>query len=233
MRTDEGTQLWPWITNTENIPLSRWGRTLSPGEVAVGLTQLFQDKVLIVLAANISGEGLQLIWYFSAIPLPLSFFPLYPSPLLPPFCPQFFCWIMNCICRLLAFFCMFCYCSLCSKHPVAIRTTLLFRVNFGLWKAEVPLFSTANQDFYCYVNISKIMELLERKKSQYVIFLHFVTEAVSQHFLSWLLSFQTSLQVGGNCLSSSEPEARDWHLLKWNTPHSLHFLEKPQAFPSS
>lgn len=102
-----------------------------------------------------------------------------------------------------------------------------------LWKAKAPLFSTANQDFYSCVIISKMMELLERKKCQYVIFLYFMTEADSQHFLAWLLFLHTSAQVRGNCLSSSELEARDWHLLKWNTPHSLHFLIKPQALPSS
>lgn len=226
------------MTNTENFPVSSKGRTPWPREIPVVLTQLFQHKVLIIVAPNINGEGVQVIRYFSAIPLPLSFFLLYPSPLFQPFYhfpTQLFSW--SCLWIAFAefgpFSVYFAVDLLCSKHPVAICATLVVEVNFGLWKAKAPLFSTTNQGFYSCANISKMMELLERKKRWYIIFLHFMTEADSQHFLAWLLSFQTSAQVRGNCLSSSELEARDWHLLKWNTPHSLHFLIKPQAFPSS
>lgn len=205
----------------------QWGACPWPGETSTQSTQLFQDNVLIIAAASTSKLGVQLTCYFSAIPLPLSFFPLYPSPLFQPFWPQIFCWICSWIS--FAEFWPFCVYTtidlLCSKHPATVRATLLFVVNFGIWKAQASLFSSTKQCFYSCVSTLKMMELLERKKT----LLHYFPPF---HFLAWLLSFQPSAQVRGNCLGS-ELEARDWHLLKWNTSHSLHFLIKPQAFPSS
>lgn len=108
----------------------------------------------------------------------------------------------------------------------AIHATLLSRVRFGLWKAKAPL-----EPGFQYLKDDGITRKKKRKKSKHFPPCH--GRGWEPNFLAWLLSCQTSAQVRGNCLSSWELEAGDWHLLKWNTPHSLHFFIKPQAFSSS
>lgn len=150
----------------------QWGACPWSGATSIQPTQLFQDNVLIIVAASISELPVQLTCYFSAIPLPLSFFPLYPSPLLQPFWPQIFCW--SCSWISFAEFWPFCVYTaidlLCSKRPATIRATLLFIMNFGIWKSQASLFSSTNQCFYSCVSTSKMMELLERKKNIATLF---------------------------------------------------------------
>lgn len=109
------------------------------------------------------------------------------------------------------------FCTSCHWPPgqsAPCGSTCHLVIQGGLWKAMALLFSTPNQHLYSCVSTSKVMmELLERKRCWCVLFFHLMVKAGSQHFLAWLLSLQTSAQAGGNCLSSSELEARDWHLL--------------------